>query len=385
MPLWGKKKSPQDLHNQAVEAFETGDYRRAIDLFTQVVDLEPNSERYYYRGVLCDMTGNSSQAIKDLNKAVSLDSRNSQAYYSLSIIHAQLENVEGAYDAVATAYSIAPDDFRIANHFAMLMVSSPIREHQNPTRAVEISMHACELTNWEDELCTQTYKSALAKIGDVEKAKEVGETVSAHKSEDLTFEIISVFEKRFSRKANELSLQNILTPSCVSVAVQTIESKDTTGLSVIFTTGSSSRSMSPTNVQGEIAFCEMMMFIPGSWKIGTEIDSRIWPWHTLQQFGHLPHLRGKAYTFLPQVVTPASQLEPLGEDVEFSACLLLPNVRGYVEPFQSESGRVVNFVTVMPIYVEEFELGAKELFKRVRESKTKPHLIPNRPNLATLG
>jgi len=133
MPFWNKKtKDPQKLHDASVAAFENGDMPTAIKGFANLCDIEPTSERLYYLGVLLDMVGEPKQSIKALNESVKMDPGNSQAFYSLSIVHAGQENIEAAYNSVEKAYRIDPDDFRVVNHFAMTMLNSPFEDHQDP-------------------------------------------------------------------------------------------------------------------------------------------------------------------------------------------------------------------------------------------------------------
>ena len=385
MALFGKKKDPAKLHFQGVNAFENGQLEVAHSRFSDAIKIEPTSERLYYRGVIHDLMGKPKDALKDLKQSVKLDPKNSQALYSLSIIYAQQEIIEGAYESVKQAYEIDPDDFRIANHFAMLMLNSPITEHQDPRRAVEISKHACELTEWEDEICLATHEQALAAVGNESEAANVSEQREAASNEsfdDVTFEIIAHFEKRFKRTANERSLQNIVPPASTPVAVQTIESSGK-GPSVVFTTGLSSQALNVAEEDKSYRFAELMMVIPGDWKFNETMDEKIWPWLSLQHLAYQARLTETGFTRQPQVISLGSESEPSPDG--FSAFLLLPSLKGYVERMQASNGRIVGFITVVPIYHEEYELakqqGVAELFKRFRETKMKPHFIPNRKNL----
>jgi len=385
MALWGKKKKdPAKFHEQALSAFEKGQMAIALRWFSEAINLEPTSERLYYRGVINDITGNPTDGIKDLRKATKLDGTNSQAWYSLSVIYSQRENIEASYNAVERAFKIDQNDFRIANHFANLMLTSPFTEHLNPQRALEISKHACELTSWEDPICLSTHQLALEANGQPAKAETIKEdlveTIQSN-HEDLTFELIEHFEIRFKKKANVNALQNIV-PATIPIAVQTIQSRGK-GPSVIFTTGMSGQPMKVVDEDKELKFAELMMVIPGDYTLPDTIDESIWPWHSLQMLANVPHMGGAAITNGPQVVSTNGKPEPLSHSTDFAAFLFLPGLRGYVEKYVSKkSNRSVTFITVVPIYAEEYALGAKELFERIKSTKTKPHFVPGRPNLA---
>lgn len=391
MPFWKKKSDPSKLHQQGVEAFEQGNVKKAFQRFSEAIEAEPTSERLYYRGVLNDIMQNQQAAIKDLKQATTLDPTNSQAWYSQSVIHQQMGNDEAAFNSVKRAYDIDADDFRIANVYARMLFESPFKEHLNPNLAVKISKHACDLTQWEDAICVETHQAALASVGQADQAAEIetpdrDNLAAPAYSEmadfpDITQDLIKHFETRFKRKANELALQNII-PISIPIAVQTIESKKDSGLSVVFTTGMSAEPMKVSDPETELKYAEFFMVVPGNCRPPTKIDDSIWPWHSLQILANTPHIEGSAYSRKPQVFCAGDSPEQLGSNTEFAAFLLLPSVKGYVEPYEVASNKRVQFIAVVPIYKEEYALGAQQLLTRFKESKTKPHFTPGRPNLA---
>jgi tetratricopeptide (TPR) repeat protein len=66
---------------QAAECGERGDYASAVRLATEVIDQKPSyAMAYAVRGTVHRRSGEYSQAIADLDRAIELDSRNSDAY-----------------------------------------------------------------------------------------------------------------------------------------------------------------------------------------------------------------------------------------------------------------------------------------------------------------
>lgn len=394
MALWGKKKKndPASLQEKGEAAFEKGQMAIARQLFSQAIEKEPTSERLYYRGVVNDIMGDHRSALTDLKKATKLDPKNSQAWYSLSVIFAQRKQIEGAYNSVKQAYEIDQEDFRIANHFAQLMLTSPIKEHRDPGRAVEISKHACELTNWEDEICMTTHREALAAVGESSEAADVNEQLkhNAERGEhyetdvELTKSVIGHFEARFKNKTNELALQNIIPPTSAPVAVQTIQSKNGKGPSVIFTTGLSARPLKVAQEDANFRFVELLMVIPGGWNMPMPVDETIWPWQSLQLLAYESQSKG-GFTRAAQV-TELPEEADLFAGTRFNSMLLLPNLKGYVDKLTTNDGKDIRFITVVPIFPEEFAMaqskGPMELFKQFAATKTKPHMNPERKNLA---
>ena len=108
------------------------------------------------------------------------------------------------------------------------------------------------------------------------------------------------------------------------------------------------------------------------------------------ELAHVPHLTEKGFGKKPFVMPIEKDPESDKHASEFTAYLMLPNLKGYLDKFESKSGRVVSFIMAVPIYQEEYELaqgsgGPMALFNRFSESKTKPRLAPGRPNLGLSG
>ena len=252
---------------------------------------------------------------------------------------------------------------------------------------MQLARAACELTQWEDDICIDSYTRALVASGQSPEAAAA--EVASCKPEDLAHELIAHIELHVGAKANVNSLQNIIPYSSVSIAVQTIESHSDEAPGLIFTTGMSYRPMWREDGNG-IPFAELCMYLPASWRPTPDIDDRIWPWQSLQQIANLPHMdderyKREGYSCDPEVVCVSGKPEPLGVGTEFCAFLLQPNVTGGLQPYKSASGKTVQLITAMPIYPDEYELAQREgvpkLIELLSSSGTKPELVPGRPGV----
>ena len=385
MPLFGGK--PEKLHHDAVTAFERGDYSKAEKLFSRTIAKEPTSERYYYRGVIHDIMGDPVKAVQDLGMAADMDPSNSRALYSLSIVLIQAGSFEGSFKAISMAYDVDPDDFRILNHFATLLLHAPDDSIKDVSRALELSRKSCELTDFLDEICLETYQEAqsLAGVDEKDVSQQLAATQRDSGTIDATFEIIAHFEEHFGRKANDLSLQNIV-PASAPIAVQTVTAKPESGNNtVIFTTGMSSVPLNGNPSRSQLKFAEHYMLIPETWKIPETINDDIWPWHLLQRLAHYAHQTGTAFNRDADVFSFDDPPSPLAENTDFSAVLLWPNPSELIEPLLTESGRTIEFICVMPIYLQEYELaqaaGVDELIRQVSTNLDWPSLLPGRPSV----
>lgn len=395
MPFWKKKKSepsPAELQADAVAAFESGDMEAAFEKFLILSEVNPTSEGLYYLGVMLDMIEQKEQAEHTLRQSVELDSKNSQAWYSLAFVYQSTEKYDSALTAIKNAHQADSDDFRILNLYASLLIREDPNEADSKL-AQELAKKACELTDWEDEYCVSTYKLAQEKLGVASETSAA--EVEANQPADLTLELIKHVEQELGKKANINALHNIIPLADVAISVQTIKSDSEDVPTTIFTTGASTRAMRRADGAGP-SFAELYMLIPHDWSTGDEIDENIWPWQRLQNLAYLPHIEHpkyarESYSGLPEVVSITPSSEPLHETTSFHAFLLLPpNVplppsTKPLPSFTSAAGRTVEFILAMPVYSDEYEFakreGASKLYDQLVAKQVSPCFSPNRPSM----
>jgi len=376
----GKKNQPPVgvmapvLEKKAMEAFEEGDMQNALELFAGLNDMQPTSDRLYHLGVIADICGNQELAIGALLQSVEMDECNAQARYSLGIIAVQAGMRAVAREQIEAAYALNSTDFRVVNLYAKLLLDDSDPEYHDSEKALRLAEEACRLTEGQDEVCQQTLEEARAAQG-VRPPEPSAEPKEQTALVDLTSEIMHHFESRFGRSSNENALQYILQPS-FPVAVQTIESQGTKSSCILYTTGLSHRRMS-----GGVDHAELVMILPAGSTAPAPTEPEIWPWQSMLILAVKPSIESTDYLRKPQLVTLKEDPVPLGTGTEFVAFLFLPNVKGYIDPLPTKAGRVVDFFLVMPVYLEEYQLGVPELLKKIQKHKLKPHYKPGRPNL----
>lgn len=382
MKLWAEKTDPQELQLQGIRAFERGDLKSADQFLTSALDLESSSDRFYYRGVIRDMLGQPEKALADLLASTELDAKNVGALHSLALIYQELGLEMKAFRAIRKAYDISPDDARVANCLARHLI-----ENKNSTSdlslAVEASRRACEATQWIDAVCTETYELACKLAGESHRESTASPTDSTNSSDclftDFSQEVTRHFESRFNHKSNIVSLNTGIPGSLMPVSVQAIESKTGHGYSVAFTTGLSNRALMVSRDDTEFRFIELMMVIPAHCKPNSRED--IWPWHSLQSVAYQAQKIG-GFSGDPQVLSAPIEDRQNG----FVAFLTLPRLRGYVDKLKTKRGRKIRFISLMPIFEEEYALACLKsvdhLVRRFQKEKIKPYYLPGRCNVA---
>lgn len=75
------RASPEEVFADGVAAYKKGDYARAIISFTSFLLSRPNDERAYYnRGIAYYMTADYNSSVRDLSKAIEINTKYTAAY-----------------------------------------------------------------------------------------------------------------------------------------------------------------------------------------------------------------------------------------------------------------------------------------------------------------
>ena len=95
------KASPNSMtpaqrhHSQGMSLYGSGEYQRAIEEFSQTIELDPqHGEAYYVRGISYANLGQYEKAIEDYDKAIELDPQYPSTYGSRGLSYANLGQYE---------------------------------------------------------------------------------------------------------------------------------------------------------------------------------------------------------------------------------------------------------------------------------------------------
>ena len=99
-----------DLKETAIERIQQGDYLGALDLFTEIVRLNPDDwNTLYLIGQCHRFTGKLEEAVQYLNKALKINSEDAPIWQALGIAEQQRENYDLAVSAFKKAINIEPN------------------------------------------------------------------------------------------------------------------------------------------------------------------------------------------------------------------------------------------------------------------------------------
>ncbi|XP_058223489.1 protein SGT1 homolog B [Rhododendron vialii] len=104
-----------DLANQAREAFVDDDFRSAVDLYTQAIDLNPKSADLYAERAQANIKlNNFTEAVADANKSIEIDPSMAKAYLRKGIACFKLEEYHTAKAALEKGASLLQNDSRFS-------------------------------------------------------------------------------------------------------------------------------------------------------------------------------------------------------------------------------------------------------------------------------
>jgi putative GTP pyrophosphokinase len=110
------------IHNHRGMAYlAQAQYGEAIDDFTEAVNLDASNFRAYnYRGLCRRMTGEHGMAIDDFNMSISVNPYQSESYYSRALAWFELGDTARAFEDCTSALNFKPESASIRSFFDMV-------------------------------------------------------------------------------------------------------------------------------------------------------------------------------------------------------------------------------------------------------------------------
>jgi tetratricopeptide (TPR) repeat protein len=200
-----QRQQTADARQQGLQALEDKDYTRAVDLFTRVIDEDPNNaDAYVNRGVtyFCrkdydqaihdfnaairmkpDHKGayvgrgqahhyqkNYKQAIADFTEAILINPKDGSALTNRSWAYAREKDYHRAFADCRAAITLAPEDPAGYNMIAWLWATCPEANLRNGPEAVQYAIKACEMASWKEPAFMNTLAAAYAEVGRFDEA-----------------------------------------------------------------------------------------------------------------------------------------------------------------------------------------------------------------------
>ena len=162
---------PPALDLRSSIAATTGQFDDAVKDVTSLLKNDPDNITYKLQlAIYQNAAGESEEAIKIFTSILKTEPGNGVAFRGRADAYLNIGAHKEAIADYEVAVKSAVDDSGILNNFAWVLATSPTDELRDGKRAVELALHACELTNYERAHILSTLAAAYAESGDFKNA-----------------------------------------------------------------------------------------------------------------------------------------------------------------------------------------------------------------------
>ncbi len=163
------------FYNRGVARYENGDDKSAIADLTRALQGKLSDPR---ARAACLVTrarcyinqSQSAPAMTDLNAAIKLEPKDSEAYRLRGIMHKVAHEYDKSLADYEKAIALDPRNASAYGTEAYLLSVCPAPKYRDGAKAVEYATKACELTEWRDAQQLESLAAAYAETGDFDKA-----------------------------------------------------------------------------------------------------------------------------------------------------------------------------------------------------------------------
>lgn len=203
-------------------------------------------------------------------------------------------------------------------------------------------------------------------------------------------EVDSRFEELFPGR--ECRVLHEIVSDLVHIDVHVMWPTQEQNFFVVYTTGMSDLPMTPAKEVPEehrkdLELAELYLFLPGDWPLDQDSlpsERAYWPIRALKFVARFPH---EYHTWLNwgHTLPNGPDYAPLGDGVGFGAIVLMGGGDAPLGRLETEDGRRLSLLHLVPLYKEEVEFKLKygmEALTKLFDEKGVPAILdPKRPNL----
>lgn len=154
----------------------------------------------------------------------------------------------------------------------------------------------------------------------------------------------------------------------VHLDVHQVEPSDEFPFWTLVTSGMSARPMQVPEGAEEFAFAELAICLPREWPLTTEAfkdERNYWPIRLLKSLARMPHEYDTWLGPAHSIHNGETEITPYASNTQFCAAMLVPPLAFLPPDFgqcETDSGKLINFYSIWPLYQEELDYKLKHGF-----------------------
>ena len=158
-------------YNRGLVFFKQADYEKAIADFGEAMKLNPfDAQCLRLRCMAYKRLGAYEKALEDINRAIETAPENYAGYADRGIVYSKMGDSGRALEDYHHAMELAPERSLAYNNLAWLYATFPKSEVRDGTKARELALKACELSDWKKFNEIGTLAAAEAETGCFDEA-----------------------------------------------------------------------------------------------------------------------------------------------------------------------------------------------------------------------
>jgi arylsulfatase A-like enzyme/tetratricopeptide (TPR) repeat protein len=161
------------LNNFGLFLVASGRAEEAVEVLGDAVMRDPQRPQLHFNlAIALGRSGRRTEAIAAYRRVVALDRTVQPAFAALGDLLYEEGDAEGAVGAWEEALELEPESPEVLNSLAWVLATGEIGASTGRTRAVDLALRACRLTNDGNPAMLDTLATALAAVGRVDEARE---------------------------------------------------------------------------------------------------------------------------------------------------------------------------------------------------------------------
>ncbi len=164
-------KYTEASYNRGLAYHAKGQYDQAISDYAKALEVDPGyADAYLSRGDAYKIKGMYDEAISDYTKFLVMNPEDVKACHNRGDAYYFKGRYNEAVADYTKALEINPKDARACNILGWIYATVEAPELRNGKKAVELSIKACELSDWKNPEYLDTLAAAYARVGDFSNA-----------------------------------------------------------------------------------------------------------------------------------------------------------------------------------------------------------------------